>query len=146
MTAELKDFKLSLFNYKGKTFVLKGYDDINAKLDDQIVATQAMLGSSNMRGKLKIETRNWETKLNQMSELINEICKCQRTWMYLEPIFASDDIGKTMPNEAAMFKDVDSTWKTTMEAIDNDPGIIELNERDNITPQFIEANKKLDQI
>jgi dynein heavy chain len=54
--------------------------------------------------------------------------------MYLEPIFASDDIGKTMPNEAAMFKDVDSTWKTTMEAIDNDPGIIELNERDNITP------------
>jgi hypothetical protein len=39
-----------------------------------------------------------------------------------------------MPNEAAMFKDVDSTWKTTMEAIDNDPGIIELNERDNITP------------
>lgn len=108
------------------------------------MATQAMLGSSNMRGKLKIETRNWETKLNQMSELINEICKCQRTWMYLEPIFASDDIGKTMPNEAAMFKDVDSTWKTTMEAIDNDPGIIELNERDNITPQFIEANKKLD--
>jgi hypothetical protein len=34
MKAELKDFKLSLFNYKGKTFVLKGYDDINAKLDD----------------------------------------------------------------------------------------------------------------
>jgi len=34
MKAEMKEFKLSLFNYKGKTFVLKGYDDINAKLDD----------------------------------------------------------------------------------------------------------------
>lgn len=105
-----------------------------------------MLGSSNMRGKLKVETRNWEVKLNQMSELIGEITKCQRTWMYLEPIFASDDIGKTMPNEAAMFKDVDTTWKTTMEAIDTDPGILDLNDRDNIIPQFIEANKKLDQI
>lgn len=146
MKAEMKEFKLMLFSYKGKTFVLKGYDDINAKLDDQIVATQAMLGSSNMRGKLKVETRNWEMKLNQMSELIGEINKCQRTWMYLEPIFASDDIGKTMPNEAAMFKDVDTTWKTTMEAIDADPGILDLNDRDNINAQFLEANKKLDQI
>lgn len=146
MKAEMKEFKLVLFSYKGKTFVLKGYDDINAKLDDQIVATQAMLGSSNMRGKLKVETRNWEMKLNQMSELIGEINKCQRTWMYLEPIFASDDIGKTMPNEAAMFKDVDTTWKTTMEAIDADPGILDLNDRDNINAQFLEANKKLDQI
>jgi dynein heavy chain len=34
MKAEMKEFKLSLFSYKGKTFVLKGYDDINAKLDD----------------------------------------------------------------------------------------------------------------
>lgn len=34
MKAEMKEFKLVLFNYKGKTFVLKGYDDINSKLDD----------------------------------------------------------------------------------------------------------------
>jgi len=34
MKAEMKEFKLQLFNYKGKTFVLKGYDDINSKLDD----------------------------------------------------------------------------------------------------------------
>jgi hypothetical protein len=34
MKAEMKDFKLSLFSYKGKTWVLKGYDDTNAKLDD----------------------------------------------------------------------------------------------------------------
>lgn len=34
MKSEMKEFKLTLFSYKGKTFVLKGYDDINAKLDD----------------------------------------------------------------------------------------------------------------
>jgi dynein heavy chain len=86
-----------------------------------------------MKGKkLKQETTNWEDKLNKMSELIGEVNKCQRTWMYLEPIFASDDIGKTMPNEAAMFKDVDTTWKTTMDGIDSDPGILDLIERDNI--------------
>lgn len=34
MKEEMKLFILTLFPYKGKTHVLKGYDDINAKLDD----------------------------------------------------------------------------------------------------------------
>jgi dynein heavy chain len=99
-----------------------------------------------MKGKLRVETKNWETKLNNMSELIEEIAKCQRTWMYLEPIFASDDIHKQMPTEGALFKDVDTLWKGTMDAIVNDPGIMELIERENIKLQFEDANKKLDKI
>lgn len=146
MKDEMKVFNLSIFPYKGKTFVLKAYDEVNAKLDDQIVATQAMLGQSTMRGKLKVDTRNWESKLNQLSELIYEISLCQRTWMYLEPIFASDDIGKTLPQEAAMFREVDGLWKSTMEAIDADPGILDLIDRENISNQFVDANKKLDRI
>lgn len=132
----MKVFNLTIFPYKGKTFILRAYDEVNSRLDDQIVATQAMLGSSNMRGKLRTDAKNWETKLNNMSELIEEIAKCQRTWMYLEPIFASDDIGKTMPNESTMFKEVDTLWKTTMENIDENPGILDLIERDNIQTQF----------
>jgi dynein heavy chain, axonemal len=132
MKDEMKVFNLFYAPYKGKTFILKQYDEINARLDDQIVATQAMLGSSNMRGKLRNDAKSWETKLNNMSELIEEISKCQRTWMYLEPIFASDDIGKTMPNESMLFKEVDTLWKTTMEAVDEQPGILDLIDRDNI--------------
>jgi len=44
MKKEIKEFKLDLFPYKD-TYVLKGYDDIYTILDDQIVATGAMLGS-----------------------------------------------------------------------------------------------------
>lgn len=97
MKDEMKTFYLSQFPYKKTgTFVLKDYDVVNAKLDDFSVLTQGMLGSSYMRGKLAFETRNWNAKLQAMSDLIEEIAKCQRTWMYLEPIFASDDIGKTL--------------------------------------------------
>lgn len=85
-----------------------------------------------MKGKLRVESKNWESRLNHMSELIEEIFKCQRTWMYLEPIFASDDIHKQMPAEGALFRDVDSLWKQTMEAIDSDPGIMDLADRENI--------------
>ena len=105
-----------------------------------------MLGSSFMRGRLKNETRTWEKKLNDMSELMEEVLKVQRTWMYLEPIFGSGDIMNTMPTEGKMFNEVDTTWKTTMKGIEEDPGIMELAEKENIITQFVEANKKLDRI
>jgi len=35
-----------------------------------------MLASSFMKGKLRGDTKNWETKLSNMSELIEEISKC----------------------------------------------------------------------
>lgn len=34
MKEEMKAFQLTLFPYKGKTHVLKAYDEVNAKLDD----------------------------------------------------------------------------------------------------------------
>jgi len=39
MKEEMKYFTLTQFPYKGKTYVLKAYDEVNAKLDDQIVST-----------------------------------------------------------------------------------------------------------
>jgi hypothetical protein len=52
--------------------------------------------------------------------------------MYLEPIFGSGDIMNTMPLEGKMFTEVDATWKNTMNGIREDPGIIDLAEKENI--------------
>ena len=35
--------------------------------------------------------------------------------MYLQPIFASDDIKKKLPLEKQKFDSVDKNWKTTMD-------------------------------
>ena len=37
MKEEMKEFKLTTVPYKEVTFVLKAYDEVNAKLDDQMV-------------------------------------------------------------------------------------------------------------
>jgi dynein heavy chain len=81
-----------------------------------------------------------------MSELFEEILKVQRTWMYLEPIFSSGDIGMTMPNEAKAFQQVDKLWKDTMEGVEQEKAIMDLQEKEGIRDQFKEANKKLDVI
>jgi dynein heavy chain len=70
------------------------------------VQTQGILGqlgAEAQKSALKRDAETWEKKLRQLSDLIDEIQRCQRIWMYLEPIFASDDIAKTLPEEYANF-------------------------------------------
>ena len=42
---------------------------------------------------------NLELKIMLISDTLEECLKCQRNWIYLEPIFASDDIKLKMPKE-----------------------------------------------
>jgi len=148
MKDDMKIFQLEQKAHKS-TQLVKGYDDINGVLDDQIVKTQAMLGSSHIgKGKLKGETNKWVTTLNALSDLIEEMLKTQRTWMYLEPIFSSGDIATTMPYEAKLFNEVDALWKNSMKSIEEDSALIELAPENNVEiyGQFCESNKKLDKI
>lgn len=41
------------------------------------------------------------------------IFKCQATWLYLEPIFNSEDIMQQMPAEGKKFTVVDKIWQET---------------------------------
>ncbi len=42
---------------------------------------------------------------------------CQQSWLYLQPIFGSEDIMQQMPNEGRKFKAVDTAWRRVMERL-----------------------------
>lgn len=49
-----------------------------------------------------------------MQEMLEEWLTCQGKWLYLEPIFSTDEIMKQIPREGAAFRCMDATWRRVM--------------------------------
>lgn len=55
-----------------------------------------------------------ETRIVLIQDTLENWIKTQRNWMYLEPIFSSEDIQQKMPVEKGKFEQVDKHWKYTL--------------------------------
>ena len=80
--------------------------------------------------------------------MLDEWVKTQRTWMYLEPIFASEDIMRQLPAEARRFNDVDKIWRKVMSEAIESPQFMGLADKDKygFEPKLVAANEKLDKV
>lgn len=67
-------------------------------------------------------------------------------WLYLEPIFGSEDILQQMPNEGRKFRAVDATWRRIMTAVRKAPEVLVMCSDDELLKNLIEANKFLEQV
>ena len=127
------------------TSILGSVDDIQTVLDDQIVKAQAMAGSRYIKPYLK-RIQHWEKILTNMQDIVDECLKVQSTWLYLEPIFSSEDIMRQMPKEGELFRKVDAIWRSNMAATAADNDCLHVSERDGIVDEMKNANEMLDVI
>jgi dynein heavy chain, axonemal len=98
------EFEVKAYKESG-TFIVGGIDEIMTLLDDHIVKTQTMRGSPYIK-PIEAECKDWEFKLKYAQSLLDQWINCQRTWMYLEPIFGSEDIMRQLPQEGRRFQSV----------------------------------------
>ncbi|KAF4028545.1 Dynein heavy chain [Phytophthora infestans] len=141
---EKVEFQTAAYRETG-TYLLRSTDEIVALLDDHLVKTQTMRGSPYIKS-IEKDCKAWEKKLQYSQQLLDEWMACQRTWLYLEAIFSSEDIMRQMPTEARRFASVDALWRKSMEDTVAEPAFLTVIAMDKLLAKFQRANEKLDEI
>lgn len=126
-----------------ETFILREVDAVQQVLDDHIVKTQGMRGSPFVK-PFEDRVVTWDQKLLSIQDILDEWLRCQVmcrlvcfrflsvspeslthvnqvTYMYLEPIFSSEDIMRQLPVEGKAFQEVNLFWQSTMALCSKNP-------------------------
>lgn len=120
-------------------------EQVSQQLDDHIVMTQSMSFSPY---KKPFEERiiKWEAQLSLVSEVLDQWIQLQRQWMYLEPIFSSEDIMQQLPLEGKRFATVDRMWRKTTDTAKRSPLVLKVCNNQKLLDQFVEANKLMESV
>lgn len=146
MKNDWKDVQFDVLQYRDSdTHILASIDDIQTQLDDHIMRTQAMKRSPFIVA-LGSKADDWEDRLTQVQNIIDTWTQVQVTWMYLEPIFSSEDIMRQMPLEGRNFKAVDKVWRRIMRHTNQDLHVMVATEYPNMLDIFLKAVDDLETV
>ncbi|MGH0123655.1 UNVERIFIED_CONTAM: hypothetical protein FKN15_012795 [Acipenser sinensis] len=87
-----------------------------------------------------------EERLIRIQETIDEWLKVQAQWLYLEPIFSSEDIMQQMPEEGRLFQTVDRHWKDVMRHCVKDPKVLPATSLTGLLEKLQDCNVLLEKI
>jgi len=77
---------------------------------------------------------------------MDEWLTCQRNWLYLEPIFSSEDINRQLPVESKRYQTMERIWRKVMTSAKSNPQVISLCPDATILESLRECNKLLEQV
>ncbi|XP_029455356.1 dynein heavy chain 1, axonemal [Rhinatrema bivittatum] len=127
------------------TFILKSPDEASQLLDDHIVMTQSM-SFSPYKKPFEQRISTWESKLLMTQDVLEEWLTCQRSWLYLEPIFSSEDINRQLPVESKRYQTMERTWRKIMKNADENKQVISLCPDPRLLENLRECNKLLEMV
>nr|XP_026696681.1 dynein heavy chain 3, axonemal [Ciona intestinalis] len=146
MKTEWAEITFTIIPYRDTDQTILGaVDEIQVLLDDNIVKCQTMRGSPYIAPFME-EFSEWEEKLVLMQDILDAWLKCQATWLYLEPIFSSEDILAQMPEEGRKFGIVDAYWRDIMLEAGKDCKVLVATAQHNMLGRLNESNLLLDEI
>ncbi|XP_048653960.1 dynein axonemal heavy chain 2 isoform X2 [Marmota marmota marmota] len=138
--------QLDIIPYKDKGHHrLRGTEEVFQALEDNQVALSTMKASRFVKSFEK-DVDHWERCLSLILEVIEMVLTVQRQWMYLENIFLGEDIRKQLPNESALFDQVNNNWKSIMDRMNKDNNALRSTRHPGLLDKLIEMNTILEDI
>ncbi|OHT16390.1 Dynein heavy chain family protein [Tritrichomonas foetus] len=126
-------------------FILHEIDEIVSTIDDQLVTTQTLL-TSPFIGPIKKRAIDRLAYLRLGQETLESWVNCQRSWLYLQPIFSGTSIQQKLFKEARDWNTVDKIWSNTMRSTHNSSSYNDVMHRDQLLPELNQCNELLDSI
>ncbi|MCQ2818128.1 MAG: hypothetical protein MJ252_12755 [archaeon] len=141
-----KDIFFGLAEHKGTGInTIANWNDINKDLDTDIMEVQ-QLDLSPFKGPFTKEIADWNTALLNISSVLEEWNKCQKSWIYLQPVFDSGDIAKDIPYEHKKFKMTDRMWRDLMTGLNTNRNVKYNCSVEGILEKLREANMNLENV
>ncbi|CAG5113648.1 Oidioi.mRNA.OKI2018_I69.chr2.g7738.t1.cds [Oikopleura dioica] len=146
MEEQWRPILFEVLDYKDTgTYIIKSPDEASQLLDDHIVMTQSM-NFSPFKKPFEERIQKWELTLRTTQDVLDEWLTCQRSWLYLEPIFSSDDINRQLPVEAKRYQTMDRAWRKIMKNAFDNPKVIEICADQRLCDKLKECNMLLEQV
>jgi dynein heavy chain len=144
MEKEWQDKKFTIVDYRDSgTHILRSPEEISQLLDDHLVTTQSM-NFSVYKKAFESRIAKWETTLTLIADILDAWLLVQKQWLYLEPIFSSEDIHHQMPTEGKRFTTMDRNWRRIMQKAAASPKVMEFASNKKLLVSFQECNKLLE--
>uniref|UniRef100_A0ABD2WRH4 Dynein heavy chain 1, axonemal n=1 Tax=Trichogramma kaykai TaxID=54128 RepID=A0ABD2WRH4_9HYME len=107
------------------TYIMKIADETMLLLDDHILSTQ-QISFSPFKGAFEEDIDVWTASLKLTQQVTLLWGEVQKIWMYLEPIFASEDISRQLPVESKKYNTMERNWRRIMLQAFENPFIMEI--------------------
>ncbi|XP_048343305.1 LOW QUALITY PROTEIN: dynein axonemal heavy chain 1 [Sphaerodactylus townsendi] len=144
MEREWESVLFNILPYKETgTFIMKSPDEASQLLDDHIVMTQSM-SFSPFKKPFEERINTWENKLKMTQDVLEEWLTCQRAWLYLEPIFSSEDINRQLPVESKRYQTMERMWRKIMKNAEENREVLTVCPEPRLLEKLRECNKLLD--
>ncbi|KAG5509441.1 hypothetical protein JKF63_06751 [Porcisia hertigi] len=105
---------------RANAYVVDAVGPTLEELEEQQILVQTCLASKYIT-PVQTEMKEWESKLSLIHSVLEEWVSVQKTWMYLEFIFTSDDIKRQLPDESLLFSSADRFFSSLMKRCAEDP-------------------------
>ncbi|XP_069675994.1 dynein axonemal heavy chain 7 isoform X3 [Periplaneta americana] len=125
--------------------ILSQLADIQAVMDDHYVKTLSMRGSAFVK-PYEAEVLSWYEKLTRMMKTVEEWGEVQAQWLYLLPIFSSEDIVNQMPTQGKLFQEVDKVYRGLMNAVLKNPKVIVTSSASGVYESLLHCVENLEMI